>query len=66
MIKINVIVKDKLWLKHIKNPEIYLNSNILGTFNILKLANKIKVKHLIIGSSSSVYGANKKIPFNDP
>ena len=49
----------------IKNPEIYLNSNILGTFNILKLANKIKVKHLIIGSSSSVYGANKKFPFQE-
>ena len=49
----------------IKNPEIYLNSNILGTFNILKLANIIKVKHLIIGSSSSVYGANKKSPFQE-
>ena len=49
----------------IKNPEIYLNSNILGTFNIVKLANKIKVKHLIIGSSSSVYGANKKFPFQE-
>ena len=49
----------------IKNPGIYLNSNILGTFNILKLANIIKVKHLIIGSSSSVYGANKKSPFQE-
>ena len=49
----------------LKNPDIYLNSNILGTFNIIKIANKIKVKHLIIGSSSSVYGANKKIPFQE-
>ena len=49
----------------IKNPEIYLNANILGTFNILKIANKIKLKHLIIGSSSSVYGANKKFPFQE-
>jgi len=49
----------------IDNPDIYLDSNILGTFNILKIANKIKVKHLIIGSSSSVYGANKKIPFQE-
>ena len=49
----------------IKNPEIYLNSNILGTFNVLKLANEIKVQHLIIGSSSSVYGANKKSPFQE-
>ncbi|MDC3385338.1 GDP-mannose 4,6-dehydratase [Candidatus Pelagibacter sp.] len=49
----------------IKNPETYLNSNILGTFNVLKAANKIKIKHLIIGSSSSVYGANKKFPFQE-
>jgi UDP-glucuronate 4-epimerase len=49
----------------IDNPDIYLNSNILGTFNVIKVANKIKVKHLIIGSSSSVYGANKKIPFKE-
>jgi len=49
----------------IKNPETYLNSNIIGTFNILKAAHNIKVKHLIIGSSSSEYGANKKIPFKE-
>ena len=49
----------------IENPDTYLNANILGTFNILKVANKIKVKHLIIGSSSSVYGANKKFPFQE-
>ena len=47
------------------NPDAYLNSNILGTFNVIKIANKIKVKHLIIGSSSSVYGSNKKIPFQE-
>ncbi|MDC3036651.1 NAD-dependent epimerase/dehydratase family protein [Candidatus Pelagibacter sp.] len=46
-------------------PEKYLDSNIIGTFNIIKAANKIKIKHLIIGSSSSVYGANKKIPFKE-
>ena len=49
----------------IKNPDLYLNANILGTFNILKIAKKIKLKHLIIGSSSSVYGANKKFPFQE-
>ena len=47
------------------NPDVYLNANILGTFNVIKIANKVKVKHLIIGSSSSVYGANKKIPFQE-
>ena len=49
----------------IVNPDVYLNSNIFGTFNIIKVAQKIKVKHLIIGSSSSVYGANTKIPFQE-
>ena len=49
----------------IDNPDIYLNTNILGTFNVIKIANIIGVKHLIIGSSSSVYGANKKIPFQE-
>ena len=47
------------------NPDVYLNANILGTFIVIKIANKVKVKHLIIGSSSSVYGANKKIPFQE-
>ena len=49
----------------LENPDVYLNSNIIGTFNIIECANKIKVKHLIIGSSSSVYGANKKFPFKE-
>ena len=33
----------------IGNPDAYLSSNIIGTFNVIKIANKIKVKHLIIG-----------------
>ena len=49
----------------LENPDTYLNSNVIGTFNILKISNEIKVKHLIIGSSSSVYGANKKFPFKE-
>ena len=49
----------------LKNPDSYLNANIVGTFNILKAAKKIKCKHLLIGSSSSVYGANKKFPFQE-
>ena len=49
----------------IQNPDIYLKTNILGTFNIIKIANRINLKHLIIGSSSSVYGANKKFPFRE-
>ena len=49
----------------LKNPDTYLESNIIGTFNVIKVANIIKTKHLIIGSSSSVYGANKKFPFQE-
>ena len=49
----------------IQNPDVYLKSNILGTYNVIKISNKINVKHLIIGSSSSVYGANKKLPFRE-
>ena len=37
----------------------------MGTFNIIELAHKIKVKHLLMASSSSVYGANKKIPYRE-
>ena len=49
----------------IESPKIYLNSNILGTFNVIECAKKLNIKHLIIGSSSSVYGANKKFPFQE-
>ncbi len=49
----------------IEKPRVYLDSNIIGTYNILELAKKINVKHLLIASSSSVYGANKKLPFKE-
>ena len=49
----------------IKKPQIYLNSNIIGTFNVIEASKRVKVRHLIIGSSSSVYGANKKFPFSE-
>ncbi len=64
--KIIVHLAAQAGVRHsIKNPNTYLHSNIFGTFNILKIANEIKLKHLIIGSSSSVYGANKKLPFQE-
>ena len=47
----------------IENPRAYMDSNIIGTYNVIELAKKIKIKHLSIASSSSVYGANKKLPF---
>ena len=49
----------------IEKPRTYLNSNIIGTYNVIELSHKFKVKHLIIASSSSVYGVNKKIPFKE-
>ncbi len=49
----------------IEKPRVYLSSNITGTFNIIESANKAKVKHLLIASSSSVYGANENIPYRE-
>jgi UDP-glucuronate 4-epimerase len=48
----------------IENPEAYIQSNIIGFFNILEACRHNKVDHLVYASSSSVYGANKKIPFS--
>jgi UDP-glucuronate 4-epimerase len=49
----------------IEKPRTYLSSNITGTFNIIEAAHKAKVNHLIVASSSSVYGANKSIPYSE-
>ena len=38
---------------------------MLGTFNILEVSRASSIKHLLIASTSSVYGANKKMPFNE-
>ena len=46
-------------------PRKYISSNIIGTFNIIEIAHKIKVKHLLIASSSSVYGVNKQSAFKE-
>ena len=47
----------------IENPKAYIDSNILGFLNILEGCRNHKVKHLVYASSSSVYGENKKTPF---
>lgn len=49
----------------IKNPNVYINSNIVGSFKLLEIVKKLKVKHLMIASSSSVYGANIKMPYSE-
>jgi len=49
----------------LKNPWSYINSNIVGLLSILESCRSHPVKHLIFASSSSVYGANRKIPFSE-
>jgi UDP-glucuronate 4-epimerase len=49
----------------IQNPDAYIQSNIVGFLNILEAARNFPVKHLIYASSSSVYGLNDKIPFQE-
>ena len=48
----------------ITNPDAYINSNIIGFYNILEACRNHPVEHLVYASSSSVYGGNKKIPFS--
>lgn len=48
----------------ITNPQAYINSNIIGFFNILEACRHYPVEHLVYASSSSVYGTNKKIPYS--
>ena len=48
----------------ITNPDAYINSNIIGFYNILELCRNYPVEHLVYASSSSVYGGNKKVPFS--
>lgn len=47
----------------IENPDAYIQSNIVGFLNVLECSRYNNIKHLVYASSSSVYGANKKIPF---
>ena len=47
----------------IDHPDSYINSNIIGFFNILECCRAFPVKHLLFASSSSVYGKNKKVPY---
>ena len=49
----------------LENPSTYIQSNIVGFFNILEASRKFSVKQLVYASSSSVYGLNKKVPFSE-
>lgn len=48
----------------IEHPDVYIESNIIGFFNILEACRNNPVEHLVYASSSSVYGGNKKVPFS--
>lgn len=48
----------------LKNPHAYIESNVLGFMNILEASRQTKIEHLVYASSSSVYGANTKMPFS--
>ena len=47
----------------ITNPDVYMESNIIGFYNILEACRAYPVEHLVYASSSSVYGSNKKVPY---
>lgn len=49
----------------LENPRAYLDSNIIGTFNIMEAAREYGVEHLLMASTSSVYGANEDMPFSE-
>ncbi len=48
----------------ITNPDVYIESNIIGFYNILEACRYNPVEHLVYASSSSVYGSNKKVPYS--
>ncbi len=47
----------------LENPRAYVDSNVTGTFNVMEAARRNAVQHLLMASTSSIYGANEKMPF---
>lgn len=47
----------------LENPRAYLDANVIGTFNVMEAARRNQVQHLLMASTSSVYGANEAMPF---
>lgn len=47
----------------LENPRAYLDANVIGTFNVMEAARRLEVRHLLMASTSSVYGANEEMPF---
>jgi UDP-glucuronate 4-epimerase len=49
----------------LENPRAYVDSNLVGSFALLDVAREMKPQHLLLASTSSVYGANTKVPFEE-
>ncbi|KUO49483.1 MAG: UDP-glucuronate 5-epimerase [Sphingomonadales bacterium BRH_c3] len=49
----------------LENPRAYVDANLVGTFNVMEVARELKVAHLLMASTSSVYGANTAMPFTE-
>jgi UDP-glucuronate 4-epimerase len=49
----------------LENPRAYLDANVIGTFNVMEAARAAGVAHLLMASTSSVYGANEQMPFTE-
>lgn len=49
----------------LENPRAYIDANIVGTFNVMECARELAVEHLLMASTSSVYGANDEMPFSE-
>lgn len=49
----------------LENPRAYIESNVVGTFNVMEAARRVGVEHLLMASTSSVYGANVEMPFDE-
>lgn len=49
----------------LENPRSYIESNIVGTFNVMECARELGIDHLLMASTSSVYGANEEMPYSE-
>lgn len=49
----------------LENPRAYIESNVVGTFNVMECARELAVDHLLMASTSSVYGANEEMPYSE-
>ena len=54
------------WVRYsLENPRAYIDANVIGTFNVMECARELEVDHLLMASTSSVYGANEDMPFDE-